>query len=259
MNWTAMAKSVRGQVIATTDREAPENQEGDIRMTRLVPSCLLAAVLPVTAAQAQELSFSFGAEVVSEYVSDGIRYSDGAAIQPYVELGFAGVYAGAYTTNVDADLTGADRETGLSLGYRGEAGSFSYDLSVNYYLYDEAFEDFPVEDYAETVASGTFAATESLYLTAALGIAPEFDQTDTSLRIDYYTAVEGLSLDATVGRLDADYGAWTYWSAGATYSIAENFGVGLAYHDSNVDEEETGLLNTDGLFVATMSIDFSLR
>lgn len=225
-------------------------------MNRILLSGLLASALPIASVQAQEVTF--GAEVVSEYVSQGIRYSDGVAFQPYVELGFGGGYAGAYTTNVDADLTGADRETGLSLGYRGEAGSFSYDISVNYYLYAEAFDDFPVEDYAETVASGTLAATDSLYLTADIGIAPEFDQTDLSLRADYYTAVEGLSVDATFGRLDANYGTWNYWSAGASYRIADTVGLGVAYHDSDVGAD-TGLTNTDGLFVATLSFDVSLR
>jgi uncharacterized protein (TIGR02001 family) len=221
-------------------------------------SVCLAAAMPGAASHAQEISVSFGGAVVSEYVSNGIRYSDGAAFQPYVELGYGGIYAGAYTTNVDPDLTGANRETGLSLGYRDEAGRFSYDISASYYLYDDAFADFPVEDYAEAVASGTFAATDSLYLTAEIGIAPEFDQTDLSLRVDYYAAVEGLSLDATFGRLDADYGTWNYWSAGATYRINETFGLGLAYHDSDVSTD-TGLLNSDGLFVATLSVDFSLQ
>ncbi|TAG19021.1 MAG: hypothetical protein EAZ40_10980 [Rhodobacterales bacterium] len=225
----------------------------------VVPRVLAIAIpsLLPAAAQAAEVSLSFGATIASEYVSSGIRYSDGVTVQPYVELGFGGLYGGAYISNLDADLTGADRETGLSLGYRGEAGSFSYDVSVNYYLYNEAFEDFPVEDYAEAVASGTFAATDTLYMTGEVGVAPEFDQTNLSLRLDYYTAVEGLALDATFGRLEADYGAWSYWSVGATYQLNDNIGLGLAYHDSNVDPD-LGLLNTDGLFVASLSFDFGL-
>jgi uncharacterized protein (TIGR02001 family) len=228
-------------------------------VTRLVLPVLMAFVLPVSAAQASEINLSFGAAVLSEYVSDGIRYSDGVAVQPYAELGFGGIYAGAYTTNVDPDLTGADRETGLSLGYRGDVGNFSYDVSVNYYMFDEAFEDFPVEDYAETIASGTFAVSETLYLTGEVSFAPEYDQTGLSLRADYYTAVEGLSLDATIGHVDANFGSWSYWSAGASFSFQDTATFSLAYHDSNVDEEETGLLNSDGLLVAAFSVDFSLR
>jgi uncharacterized protein (TIGR02001 family) len=225
----------------------------------VVPRVLAIAIpsLLPAAAQAAEVSLSFGATIASEYVSSGIRYSDGVTVQPYAELGFGGLYAGAYISNLDADLTGANRETGLSLGYRGEAGSFSYDVSMNYYLYDEAFEDFPVEDYAEAVASGTVAVSDTLYVTGEVGVAPEFDQTNLSLRLDYYTAVEGLALDATLGRLDADYGAWSYWSVGATYQLNDNIGLGLAYHDSNVDPD-LGLLNTDGLFVASLTFDLGL-
>jgi uncharacterized protein (TIGR02001 family) len=227
-------------------------------MTRLLLSTCIAAALAAGSATAAELTVSAGGTLVSEYVSTGIRFSDGPALQPYVELGLGGAYAGAYVSNIDPDLTGADRETGLSLGYRGAAGSLSYDLSVNYYLFSEAFEDFPVEDYAETIASGTLAATETLYLTAEVGIAPEFDQTDLSLRVDYYTAAEGLSLDATYGRLDADYGAWNYWSLGATYQVSDTVGLGLAYHDSDVSPD-LGLSNTDGLIVASVTANFTLR
>ncbi len=223
----------------------------------IIRSALTGAFLLSSAATAQssEVSLSFGATFATEYVSNGIRYSDGPVLQPYVELGFGGLYVGAYASNVDENLTAADVEYGLSLGYRGEAGALSYDIGLSYYMYDEAFPDFPVEDYAEFAVSGTFAATETLYLTAAAAIAPEYDQTNVSLRADFYTAVEGLSLGATVGRLDANYGAWTYWSADVAYAPSENVTLGLGYHDSNVDPA-LGLLNTDGLIVGSVTFAF---
>lgn len=211
-----------------------------------------------TAAGANEVSLSFGATVASEYVSSGIRSSDGVVVQPYVELGLGGFYAGAYLSNIDENLTGADLEYGLSAGYRGEAGALSYDIGVAYYLYDEAFPDFAVEDYAEVYGSGTLAVSETLYVTAEAAIAPEFDQTNLSLRADYYTAVEGLSVGASVGRLDADFGAWTYWSVDAAYALSDQLSLGLAWHDTNVDPD-LGLFDTGGLFVASVSFDFSLR
>lgn len=211
-----------------------------------------------TAAGANEVSLSFGATVASEYVSSGIRSSDGVVVQPYVELGLGGFYAGAYLSNIDENLTGADLEYGLSAGYRGEAGALSYDIGVAYYLYDEAFSDFAVEDYAEVYGSGTLAVSETLYVTAEAAIAPEFDQTNLSLRADYYTAVEGLSVGASVGRLDADFGAWTYWSVDAAYALSDQLSLGLAWHDTNVDPD-LGLFDTGGLFVASVSFDFSLR
>ena len=226
-------------------------------MKRCSQSAIVALALPVflPAAAAAEISLSYGATLTSEYVSSGIRYSDGPALQPYVELGFGGVYAGAYTSNVDADLTGAEFETGLSLGYRGEAGSFSYDLSLNYYLYNEAVAGVPVEDNAELIASGTFAASDSLYLTGTVALAPEYDQTNLSMTVDYYTAFEGLSVGATYGSLDSNYGDWDYWSVGANYAVNDMIGLSVAYHDSNVDPA-VGLLNSDGLFVASVSVGF---
>lgn len=219
---------------------------------------ILALVTPATfvpSASAAETTLSYGATLTSEYVSSGIRYSDGPALQPYVELGFDGLYAGAYTTNVDADLTSADVETGLSLGYRGDVGSLSYDLSLNYYIYTNAFPNTPVEDSAEAIASGIYAVSDTVYVTAKAGLAPEYDQTNLSLTVDYYTALEGLAIGVTFGRLDANYGAWNYWSVGATYQVSDTIGLGLAYHDSNVDPA-VGLSNTDGLFVGSVSFDF---
>jgi uncharacterized protein (TIGR02001 family) len=206
-------------------------------------------------AQAQEMSLSFGATIASEYVSSGVRYSDGPVVQPYIELGFGGLYAGAYASNLDATLTSADMEYGLSLGYRGEAGQLSYDIGVAYYLYDEAFAGVPVEDYSEAYVSASVAVSETFYVTADAAIAPEYDQTNLSLRADYYTPVEGLSVGALVGHLDSNYGSWTYWSLDATYAVSEAVSFGIAYHDTNLDPA-LGLADTDGLFVASMSIAF---
>ena len=69
-------------------------------------------------------SLTFG----SAYASDGIEYSDGPVIQPYVELGFGGFYAGLFATNAEEALLGADSEVDLYLGYRGEVGAFYYDI-----------------------------------------------------------------------------------------------------------------------------------
>lgn len=209
-------------------------------------------------AQADEINFSFGATVASEYVSNGIRYADGAVVQPFVEVGFGGFYAGAYASNLDENRTAASTEYGLSLGYRGEIERLSYDIGIAHYSYAEAFPDFPVEDYAEAYVSGTFAVSDTFYVTASAAVAPEYDQTNLSVRADYYTAVEGLSVGAEIGRLDANYGTWTYWSVDAAYAVTETVSLGLAYHDTTVDPA-LGLFDTDGLFVASVSFAFSLR
>ena len=171
-----------------------------------------------------------------------------------VSLSFSAFYAGAYASNFDEVLTAADPEYGLSLGYRGDAGGVSHDLGVVCYLYDEAFPDIPVEDYAKTYASGTSTLTETLHPTALADLAPEYDQTDLSLRADYDAAVEGLSVGAILGRLDADYAGWTCWSLDAAYALGEQVSLGPRYQDSNVDPA-LGLFNTDGFFAASVSFD----
>lgn len=217
-----------------------------------------AAAVCATSAHARELEVFAGFSFLSEYVSQGLRFSDGPAVQPYLEVGFGGAYAGAYLSNVDPDITLANRELGLYLGYRGEVGVFSFDASAYRYLYDEAFEGFPPTDYNEYIFSGTFALSEAVYVTGRIGHAPEFEQNDLSLAIDYYTNVSGLSLAVRGGNVDTNFGDWNYWSLGASYAIDDIVSFDLSYHDTDADPE-LGLSNTDGLVVATLSFDFSLR
>jgi len=69
-----------------------------------------------TTAQAQDWQASAGIAVTSEYVSQGLRFSDGVAFQPYVKLGFKGFYVGGYASNVDPNATLANTEVGLNFG-----------------------------------------------------------------------------------------------------------------------------------------------
>lgn len=209
-------------------------------------------------AHAQELEVYAGFAVTSEYVSQGLRFSDGPAIQPYLELGFGGLYGGAYLSNVEPDIALANREVGVYLGFRGEVGAFSYDASAYRYMYDEAFPGFPPTDYNEFIFSGTYGVNDALNLTGRIAHAPEFEQNDLSLTVDYYTNLPGLALAASVGSVETNFGDWIYWSVGGSYAFNDNVSLDLSYHDTDADPA-LGLSNTDGLFVATVSFDFSLR
>jgi uncharacterized protein (TIGR02001 family) len=226
-----------------------------------VISSVLAFALPFAApAEASDgaamPTLTLGIVAASEYVSEGTRLSDGVAVQPYLEIGLGGVYAGGYVSNVDEDLTGADFEYGLNAGYRGDVGRLSYDVSYAHYFYNEAFDGFPVENYGEFGLEGSFAVTETFYLTAKTAFAPEFEQTINTVAITYYTPIEGLAVGPKAGRIDADYGDWSFWSLEASYQVNERIALGLAYHDSDVDE--AAFRNTDGLVVASMTVAFSL-
>jgi uncharacterized protein (TIGR02001 family) len=177
----------------------------------------------------------------SAYVSDGVEYSDGPVIQPYVELGFGGFYAGVWASNADEDLLGADSEVDLYIGYRGEAGAFYYDLGYGYYTYPGASD----LNSGEVLVSGGVGFDETLYLTTYLAYSNEFDTLDRSLRVDWYTPVEGLALAAVAG----DNESWRYWSLGASYAVTETFKADLTWHD-------TDIADTKGILVGGLTLSF---
>jgi uncharacterized protein (TIGR02001 family) len=183
------------------------------------------------------------------YVSDGIEYSDGPVIQPYLELGYGGFYAGIWASNAEEDLLGADSEIDFYIGYRGEAGAFYYDVGYGYYTYPGASEF----NSGEVLVSGGAGLSETLFVTGYLGYADETSILDLSVRVDYYTPVEGLALAATFGDRDgsdADFiPAWQYWSIGGSYALTDTVSADLTWH-------ETDLVDTDGLFVGGLTISF---
>jgi uncharacterized protein (TIGR02001 family) len=199
------------------------------------------SVPAIEAPAANALSFSSTITFASRYVSDGVAYSDGPVIQPYVELGFGGFYAGVWATNASADLLGADSEVDFYVGYRGEAGTFYYDVGYGYYTYP----GLSSQNSGEVLASGGVGFNETVYVTAYLAYANEAETLDKSLRVDYSTPVSGLAVAATVG----DNESWRYWSAGASYAVNDMITADVTWHD-------TDLVDTDGLFVAGVTFSF---
>ena len=192
-------------------------------------------------AEAPALSFSGSVTIASRYVSDGIEYSTGAVVQPYVEMGYAGFYAGVWATNAEEDLLGADAEVDFNLGYRGTAGTFYYDIGYGYYTYPGASEF----NSGEVLVSGGVGVQETVYLTAAFAYSSEFDTLDKSLRVDYYTPVTGLAVAAVYGNNDS----WNYWTAGASYAFNETFSADVTWHQTDLDD-------VDGLFVFGLTTSF---
>lgn len=223
-------------------------------MMRFTMPALIAVLLP-SVAQAEDPTLSFGVTFATEYVSSGLRYSDGPVAQPYVELGFGGAYAGFYTSNVEPELTSASIETGVYVGYGGSAGKVSYDVALYYYLYRDAYPDTPVNDSAEWIASLTYSPSDALSATVEVAGAPEYDQTKVEVGLDYYPAVDGLSVSAKYGRAESNYGDWDYWSIGTDYAVSDHVSIGLTYHGANVDPD-LGLADADGLVVGSVTLSF---
>ncbi len=224
----------------------------------------LAFAIP-TASTAQDISVFAGIDASSAYVSQGLIFNDDISILTYVEASVNGFYFGAYHTPVDQNITLADNESGIYAGYRGEIGPVFYDASVFSYSYDEPFAEFvpadctpeeclPVE-YEEYVVSASIGATDAVFLTGRVAAAPEFEQTDLSVIADYYTDA-GPSLSATYGSVNADFGDWTYWSAGVSVPISGATALDLFYHDTDATTDIG--TPTDGTFVLTLSVDLSV-
>lgn len=218
---------------------------------------LTALATPIPAiGQAQEFTTSGGVAITSEYVSQGLKFSDGPAVQAYVELNYGGFYAGMWGGSADEDLLFAKSEMDYYLGYAGEIGAFYYDVGVAYYtLQQDAFPvAFPTVDYEEYLVSAGYGVTPQLYVTANYANAPEFGQSDVSLDVDYFTNLEGLAIGATYGSVSNDFGDWDYWSVGGSYSLSDTVTFDLTYHDS--DAPAAVGTSVDGLVVATISFDF---
>lgn len=185
----------------------------------------------------------------SAYVSDGIEYSDGPVIQPYVELGFGGFYAGVWASNAEETLLGDDSEVDLYIGYRGEAGAFFYDVGYGYYTYPNASEF----NAGEVLVSGGLGLSEALFVTAYLGYANETGILDRSVRVDYYTPIKGFALAASFGDREgseADFiDPWQYWTVGANYALSETISADLTWHD-------TDIVDTKDILVGGLTLSF---
>ncbi len=231
-------------------------------MRSLYATTAAAAVFAIagpTVATAEEFSISAGFAVTSEYVSQGLKFSDGPAVQPYVELSYGGLYAGVWASNGDENLLFADSEVDYYIGYRGEIEAFYYDVSVAYYTFQDS--TFPPPDdtisYEEYLVSAGYAVNLQLYVTGNVGYAPEFETTDLSLDVDYFTDLPGLALAASYGSVMSDISGadeWNYWSIGGSYSLTDTITLDLTYHDS--DETGDFIEGADGLIVTTISFDF---
>jgi len=189
--------------------------------------------LSSTTANAQDTSATVGVSLMSEYVSQGLQQSDGHALELYYDLSYGGYYAGVYIINTERDLTLDDFESGFYLGYAGSVGSFFYDASLHYYMFDAPFAQFgPV-------------------------FVVEFEQLDLSVSVDYYTNLDGLALYATYGTVDTEFGDWDYWSAGGSYAVTDSISLAESYHDSDASPAIGS--SADGMIVGSLSWAFSLR
>jgi uncharacterized protein (TIGR02001 family) len=189
-------------------------------MSRASGTLGVAAIFAVLALPATAETLSFGATLTTDYISRGASLSaGGAALQPYVEYGINGFYAGLWASNISS---GADTlEVDAFVGYRWDAGGATIDLGYARYFYnvtgDQGGELYVLGDSHV----GQFGVNGGIYLTFPNTIA----FADAHVGVTYEVA-ERLSVSATVGTAPAG----TYANAGATFAVSENFSVDARYH-----------------------------
>jgi uncharacterized protein (TIGR02001 family) len=196
----------------------------------LVVAGALWLTAPVMAEETNGVTYLFGIDLVSNYVSNGVTQSDGKpAIQPYFEIGLNSFYVGTWMSNVDFG-DDDDWEIDLYLGWRKLLANDLYvDLGYARYIYD---------------ASGDCCGEIKLTLNYPLG-----DQLGVTGYLAYDPVAENLNRRMTLDweprpdfGIAAEYGysdsyAHEYWNIGASYTFGDYWSVGLGYEGAGRGDE----------------------
>lgn len=196
---------------------------------------------------------SASAAVANFYLWRGLDISAGAP-QVSGSLDYShesGAYAGVWATSEDAGT-----ETDLYIGYAGEAGGLSYDVSIWEYLYpsDNSLtapgDKFSDSDLSEFILNVGFA---DVGLTLYFG-------NDAGGGDDY----EYVTLDYTTGKFNILYGTWMYdTSVGiddshltVAYSATDNFTFTVT---KGIQDSTASSYDEDFLFHISYSLPIDMK
>lgn len=196
----------------------------------IIVACTIGAAGPVLAQDDGGVSYLFGVDVVSNYVSNGVTQSDGKpAIQPYFEIGFNGFYAGTWLSNVDFG-DNDDWEINLYLGYRN---LFANDLFVDV-GYARYFYDHSGDCCGEAKLTLGYPLGDQFGVTGYVAYNPESENFNRNMTLAYEPTPD-LGFAAIYGYSDSY--AHEYWSVGASYSFDKIWSAGLKYEGSGSGDE----------------------
>jgi uncharacterized protein (TIGR02001 family) len=210
-------------------------------MRNLLSSVAVAAALAAGPALADGLTASGSVNLTSRYFSYGLPQSTGAAIQPSVEFGYNGFYAGIWASNTSSKLIGNSTEVDLSFGYRHDYGPVSMDLGYVRYTYYGPQNNC----CGEAVLNLSTTPVKGTDLGYRLSIDPKSKVANNSVSITQ-AVMPKMSLNASVGKVAH---AQTYWQFGGSYSVTDDTSVGLNWYDTTV---------TKGLAVLSLTYNFNL-
>ncbi|MDH2326363.1 TorF family putative porin [Cereibacter sp. SYSU M97828] len=199
-------------------------------MVRLFPATI--ALLLISApALAQEVEFSFGALIASDYISDGESLSDDKPVlQGYVELQYGKLYIGAWASTLDDGTDTAEAD--ITLGYRDSMGDVEIDISYARTIYDKSGDccgEFSI--YAE------YPLTEDVVLGGGVSFDTISDETSAEVAgsfelSDLWTISGGVGADFDATEEDDDS---VSWDIGIVRSFGENIWGDIRYFDSSIE------------------------
>lgn len=173
---------------------------------------------------AAQVSFSFGADIVSNYISRGAtQTNNGAAFQPWAELEYMGLYAGLWASNVN---NGTDNlEVDIYGGYRWGFGGGTLDIGYALYTYDnspssgELYLLGEIEAGRASFFGGLYFATAGAFTLADahLGVtAPIYDALSVTLKV-------------------GDAAGTTYGDISLGYAFSDNVSASLGVNSSSTE------------------------
>lgn len=192
--------------------------------TILAPS----AALWATGSTAQELNWSWGLDVTSNYVFAGVTQSDdGPAVQPWFEVESQGAYFAFWGSTVD--LGPDEWELDFYLGYRDTTSfDLDWDLGLAFYTYNSSGHCC-----TELTLALSYPVTPAAEVGGFVGYNPETG--DWHRYLDgSYAFTDRISGSARIGASDSM--DTQYWQLGASYSFTENVSADLRYHGADVGD-----------------------
>lgn len=187
-------------------------------MIRSLPVALILSGLALPVA-AQELTVYGGAALQFTAYPDSETKSD---LNGYVELEFSGIYGGIWAeTSSQSDANEVD----LYLGYRGEAGALSYDISYTRYFYPNDGGDC----CGEVGLVLGYAVTEQVSLGTEFYVDPVNDTNSAYLTFDV-SATDQISISGEYGTYDEGFGRFAEWDLGVGYALGEETSLELRYY-----------------------------
>jgi uncharacterized protein (TIGR02001 family) len=212
-------------------------------LTKITLAVALATTLSYAQEKKSDLEVSANVALTSNYIWRGMTQTDNSpAIQGGFDIGYKGLYAGVWGSNVDFDST-ASVELDLYLGYSNSVGDFSYDIGYCQYTYPNESDELNFgEAYLDLGYDFEVVALNAkYYLGVDTNDVPNDSVNGWKPEDNWEVGVSvplpmDISVDLTYGDYDK---TGNYYYAGITKAF-DKFELTLAYTAMDYDENTAG-------------------